>query len=80
MLLLEQIKAIFVSELNIPLEEYSEDLKYGEVPEWDSASHMVVVLALEDHFGVSFDPDEVASLSSISAIASALRSKGIGDG
>ena len=71
------IAGIFEAELGIPASEVTDDLRYGEAPEWDSSSHMVITLALEEHFGIEFDPDEVVELSSVAAIKRCLRDKGI---
>ena len=46
----EAIKRIFVDELGIDEDQYAEDLKYNSIPEWDSASHMVVMMAIEEKF------------------------------
>jgi acyl carrier protein len=79
MTLLDQIKEVFKFELGLPEEEFSEDLKYRGAPEWDSASHMVIVLALEERFGVTFESEEVVTMSSVRAIEKALRNKGLAD-
>lgn len=72
-----QIKQVVSTEFGIPLEDVGSDLKYGEAPEWDSASHMVLVIALEETFGIEFDPDEIVSLTSLGQIQEALTAKGI---
>jgi acyl carrier protein len=77
MTLLEQIQAVFLVELGIPADDFSPALAYGAIPEWDSSSHMVIVLALEERFNIMFDPDEVVELSTVGRIEDALRAKGI---
>jgi acyl carrier protein len=79
MSLLESIRDIFAAELGLPSDEFRSDLKYGETPEWDSASHMIIVLALEERFEIAFESDEIVMLSSVGAIEAALREKGAVD-
>ncbi len=71
------VRAVFIDELGIGDDQYSEDLTYNSIPEWDSATHMVIVLALEEKFGVAFNPDEAVSMTTIPNIYSVLQSKGI---
>ncbi len=35
---------------------------------WDSVNHMQLLLTLEDSFGVQFDPEEFASLTTFGAL------------
>jgi acyl carrier protein len=71
------VKAVFIDELGIDDEAYSEDLVYNSIPEWDSASHMVIVEALEEKFGIELNSDEVVSMTTIPKIYAVLESKGI---
>ena len=71
------VREIFFNELGIGDDQYSEDLAYNSIPEWDSASHMVIIIAMEEKFGVELSPDEVVSMTTIPKIYSVLQSKGI---
>jgi acyl carrier protein len=42
------------------------------VPGWNSLAHVEIMLELERTFGVTFDPDEIASMASVAAIIAAL--------
>jgi acyl carrier protein len=72
-----EIRDIFVNELGISADEYSESLVYDSIPEWGSASHMIIILALEEKFGIQLDTDEVVSMTTIPKIYSVLQSKGV---
>ena len=39
---------------------------------WDSMGHLNLILALEQKFGVSFDPDQIPKLITVAAIAEAV--------
>jgi len=49
------------------------------IPQWDSVTHLQLLLALEDEFGVQFSPDEMAQLSTIGLIRQRLVSAGVDD-
>ncbi len=47
------------------------------IPAWDSAGHMNLMLELEKEFGIKFDDDEVVELVSAGAIDEALKRHGV---
>lgn len=49
----------------------------GSVPEWDSLGHFNLLLMVEQHYGVRFEPHELAELKSLADIQQTLLSKGI---
>ena len=40
------------------------DIKYNEIPEWDSIGHMTLISALEEQYKISFDTDDIVDFSS----------------
>jgi len=40
------------------------DLKYQDIPQWDSVGHMSLIAALEEAFDIMFDTDDIIDLSS----------------
>ena len=42
------------------------------VPAWDSMDHLNLILATEQRFGVSLDPEAVPKLTSVQALADAV--------
>jgi acyl carrier protein len=73
----EAIRGIFVEELGIDAEVFSEDLKYNSIPEWDSASHMVIAAAIEDCFELVLDDDDIVFMTSVGKIYELLQRRGI---
>ncbi|QSR45438.1 acyl carrier protein [Aeromonas dhakensis] len=49
----------------------------GSVPEWDSLGHFNLLLLVEQHYAVRFEPHELAELKSLADIQQALQSKGV---
>ncbi len=46
-----------------------------EIPGWDSVQHLNLVLALEDEFGVRFDPEEIDEMKTVGQIVALLEGK-----
>lgn len=46
----------------------TEQLAYGDVPEWDSLNHVELMLRLESEFGVEVGEDDMLELTSVRAI------------
>lgn len=45
------------------------------IPKWDSVTHLQLMLALEEEFGIQFSPEEMAQLSTIGLIRQRLASE-----
>lgn len=46
-------------------------------PEWDSLGHFNLLLLVEQHYAVRFEPQELAELKSLTDIQQALLRKGV---
>ena len=47
----EKYKKTFIESLSIDSKNFKEDLKYNDIPEWDSIGHMTLISGLEETFG-----------------------------
>jgi acyl carrier protein len=63
---LDKYKKIFIESLSIDASIFNENIKYNEVPEWDSIGHMTLMSALEESFDISIDTDDIVDFSSYS--------------
>tara|TARA_B100000900_G_scaffold411007_1_gene429876 strand:+ start:5917 stop:6159 length:243 start_codon:yes stop_codon:yes gene_type:complete len=61
---LEIYKKVFLDSLNIQNDQFNENLKYNEIPEWDSIGHMTLISGLEENFNISIDTDDIVDFSS----------------
>ena len=52
-----------------------QDLKLGDIDEWDSLGNFNLLLAFEEFYDVRFSMDEMADLKSITKIIDALKAK-----
>jgi acyl carrier protein len=71
-----QIQALLAEIFQVPLEEVTPDLAFGDSPQWDSMGHMELMMSLEEQFGVKVDTDLIAELVSIPAICAYLKENG----
>ena len=55
---------IFIKSLSINGNKFNENIKYNEIPEWDSIGHMTLMSGLEEGFGITMDTDDIVDFSS----------------
>ena len=55
---------IFIKSLALEKSKFNEDIKYNEVPEWDSIGHMTLMSGLEEGFSITMETDDVVDFSS----------------
>ena len=55
---------IFIKSLSINSNKFNENIKYNEIPEWDSIGHMTLMSGLEEGFGIAMDTDDIVDFSS----------------
>tara|TARA_B100000900_G_C20347419_1_gene620841 strand:+ start:381 stop:611 length:231 start_codon:yes stop_codon:yes gene_type:complete len=57
---------------NSSIPDNIDDLKMGDLEEWDSLGNFNLILAIEQKAGIQFDFDQLENLNSISEIRKAL--------
>ena len=70
-----QVKQILSRVLRLEIREITDGIKMSERPEWDSLSHMELIVALEEEFNASFSLDEIVEMNSVARIIGALKEK-----
>lgn len=73
--MIDEIENLICAELGIKLEDTSRPLRYQDTPEWDSAAHMMIIIAIEERYSVVFESEEIPDLISASAIKLALEKR-----
>jgi acyl carrier protein len=71
------LRDILADILEISPEQVTPDLGVGTVENWDSFRHLQAILAIEGEYGVQFDPQRIAELTTVSQIQAELESKGV---
>ncbi|MEJ2709168.1 MAG: acyl carrier protein [Anaerolineales bacterium] len=64
----ERVQALLAEVFQVPQEDITPDLAFGDLPQWDSLGHMEMMIRLEDQFGVEVSADTIAELVSLPAI------------
>ena len=60
----KKYQKIFIESLSIKESSFNEDIKYNEIPEWDSIGHMTLMSGLEEDFQISLETDDIVDFSS----------------
>jgi len=74
---MNQLKTLIAAALKIPPADISDSTAMAGTPKWDSLAHMDLILAVEEHYKINLEGDEIADMVSVAAIASTLKGKGI---
>ncbi len=59
----EKYNKVFMENLDVK-EEQLANLKYQDVPTWDSVGHMGLVSEIEDAFDIQFETDDIVDFNS----------------
>ena len=71
----EKYKKIFIETLSLKEELVNDNLKYNDVPEWDSIGHMTLISGIEEEFKISMETDDIIDFSSYKKGIEILESK-----
>ena len=66
----------FMEALDVK-EDQLVDLKYQDVPTWDSVGHMGLISELEDAFDIQFETDDIVDFNSYAKGIELLKKYGI---
>jgi len=65
----EQVRSVASDILGIPADKISAVSSPETIESWDSVQHLNLVLALEEKFGVQFEPEDIEQMKNIGAVA-----------
>ncbi len=65
---------IFSESLGLAADAIVDDLRYAEVPQWDSIAHMALIASIEECFDIMIDAEDVINMSSF-AVANTIVAK-----
>ena len=75
----DKLRDAFTKSLELDPSVDVTELKYREIPEWDSIGHMALVASIEDAFDVMLTTDQVIALSSFQAAVDILKDHSVTD-
>lgn len=69
----DKVKKIVISVLNISEDQFTEDLAIGDIPEWDSINHVMLIQQIEEDFDISIDVTDAIDIEDFFDIISTLK-------
>ena len=75
MSVIEELKSIFEMVFDQTDLVVTPETTSNDVEGWDSMSHVTMLLAVEDHFGIEFKTFEIANLKNVGALVALVEKK-----
>ena len=71
----ERIKNLMADILKVDVAMLDDDLEIGELQEWDSMHHMMIISGMEKEFGIKFQREELVDLENVGDIVALVEDK-----
>jgi acyl carrier protein len=71
----KKVIQIIADSLEVSEDQISEDTAIGDIAEWNSLEHIVIISSLEKEFSINFDPEIIMDLEDVSDIVSAIEER-----
>ena len=71
----EQVRGIASDVFGVPANTITAESSPQSIESWDSMQHLNLVLAIEERFGVQFEPEEIEEMKNIGAAAALVDKK-----
>ena len=75
--ILKQVNLIFIDTLDEEDVVIDETTTANDVDEWDSLTHIQLVVAIEKHFKIRFTAKEIQSWNNVGEMLNCIQDKGI---
>jgi acyl carrier protein len=72
---LDTVRRIASDVLDLPFTQVTDQTSPGTAANWDSVQHLNLVLAVEQAFGVTFEPEELDQMKNIGEVAALVERK-----
>ena len=73
--ILHRVQEIMADTFDLDDLEVTRDTSAADVEEWDSLSHIRLVVAIERAFGIKFTNSEIEGLQNVGELVDVIRSK-----
>jgi acyl carrier protein len=71
----EQVAGIAADVLGVDASKLDERAGPEQIETWDSVQHLNLVLALEAHFSLRFEPEEIEKMTTLGRIAEIIQAR-----
>ena len=75
--ILSQVNEIFIDELDNDDVVIEETTQATDIDEWDSLTHIILVVAIEKKFKIRFTSNEIQSWKNVGEMLNCIQGKGI---
>lgn len=75
----DKIRNIMASVFEINKTQLKENFSQKEVEAWDSLRHLNLIVELEEAFNISYEPEEIAEMTSFDKVVSLTKIKSTGN-
>lgn len=73
----EKVKEIMSRVFETAIDEINDAASPDTIEKWDSLHHLFLVLALEEHFGITFSEEEIVEMLNYVLVIETLKKKGV---
>ena len=71
----EQVRGIASDVFAVPADKITAESSPQSIESWDSMQHLNLVLAIEERFGLQFEPEEIEEMKNVGAAAELVEKK-----
>lgn len=68
-----KVRDAIISVLQINESDFSEDLAIGDIPEWDSVNHVLLIQEIEEIFNINIDVTDAIDIEDVYDIYNVLK-------
>jgi len=70
-----RIKDLMAGILKVDISVLGDDLEIGDIQEWDSMHHVMIITGIEKEFGIKFQREELIDLETVADIVTLVEGK-----
>ena len=63
-----RVREIIARVLNVDLEQITDDLSSGDIPEWDSVGNLAIISTIEQELELEFPLEDLFDLTSVRSL------------
>ena len=60
-----KLEAVFAETFHIPVDSIKDDLALQNIPAWDSMTHIVLIMRIEEDWNIQLTGDEIADMKTV---------------